>query len=80
MTDKMKDEERAALQRRIKNQRKALKQLNRHATDQLRRLEFYREHVPLVRSQAYRHAAQLAETFHYWPFGKRIGAYIRKWI
>jgi hypothetical protein len=72
--------ERVLLQRRIKNQRKALRELNKT-------MKLYshmiREHVlekNVQRSNAYRHAAQMAETFHYWPFGKRIGAYIRKWI
>lgn len=72
--------ERAALQRRIKNQRRELKRLNAQARahDLMVRNAFNRETT--ARANAYRHAAQMAETFHYWPFGKRIGAYIRKWI
>lgn len=71
--------ERAKLQGRIKNQRRELRRLNAQARglDLLVRNAFNREHT--IKTNAYRHAAQMAETFHYWPFGKRIGAYIRKW-
>jgi len=73
------DDERRAMQRRIKNQRRELKRLNAlyRAMDLL--VRSYSSKQAEDRRNAYRHAAQMAENFRYWPFGKRIGAYIRKW-
>jgi len=71
--------ERALLRRRIKNQRHELKRLNAQLRyrEALVRNAFNRETT--ARINAYRHAAQMAEMFRYWPFGGRIAAYIRKW-
>ncbi len=69
--------ERTRLQRRIKNQRKELKRLNMHIGALNRMIELYRSKTKEERSNAYRHAAQLAETF--WFGGRRIAAYIRRW-
>lgn len=75
----MKDEERALLLRRIKNQRRELRRLNAQARgmDLLVRNMFNKEQT--AKTNAYRHAAQMAEGFPYLLFGKRIGARIRKW-
>lgn len=74
------DDERRAMQRRIKNQRRELKRLNVQVRglEMLARNAFNREAT--ARINAYRHAAQIAESIRYWPFGRRIGAYIRKWL
>lgn len=72
----MNDMERTLLQRRIKNQRKALKTLNRYVTAQSRIILMYQKDIIIIRHNIYRHAAQLTEQF--W-FSKRIAAYIRKW-
>jgi len=68
--------ERAVLQRRIKHQRRELRRLNasNRGMDLLVRNVFLREIQ--ARKDAYRHAAQLAETF--W-FSERIAQYIRRW-
>ncbi len=75
----MTDEERKTLQRRIKNQRKALRE--QHKT-----LRLYSHTISelvakqtVVRSDAYRHAAVLAETGCRWQFGWQIARTIRKW-
>lgn len=69
--------ERTALQRRIKNQRKALAAQNRTIIVKNALLRRYQLEGYFHEKNGYRHAAQLADK--YW-FGKRIAAAIRKWI
>jgi len=75
----MKDEEKVTLQRRIKNQRRELRRLNTACRGLDLLVRSYSNNEANVRRSAYQHAAQMAESIHYWPFGKRIGAYIRRW-
>jgi len=71
--------ERAILQMRIKNQRKELRRLNRLILQYQAASVSNGYQQDAARSNAYRHAAVLAES-HPWWFGKRIGRAIRKWL
>lgn len=69
--------ERATLQRRIKHQRAEIRRLNRYVITQNRMIRSYILENSVKRSDAYRHAAAIAETF--W-FGGRIAKRIRRWL
>jgi hypothetical protein len=71
----MSDKQRRAMQQRIKNQRRELRRLNTACRGMDLLVRTYANKEAESRRNAYRHAAQMAENFRYWPFGKRIGAY-----
>ena len=70
----MKDEERSALQSRIKHQRRELRRLNRDIQVQNMVADRHRRAAEMARTFAFDRAARLAESF---LFGKRIARYIR---
>jgi hypothetical protein len=71
--------ERAILQRKIKNQRKALRELNKTMRIYNAMIRQYALERGTERSSAYRHAAVLAESRSWW-FGPRIARTIRRWV
>ena len=74
------DNERAILQKRIKNQRRELRRMGRHLRMQQNLIKTLRLQDAVLTSNCYRHAAQMAQSFRYWPWGKRIANYIRQWV
>lgn len=73
----MGDNEKALLQRRIKNQRRELKRLNKTIIELNLRMSAYRHTQAQTRSFAYKQAADMADRYF---GGRRIADRIRRWI
>jgi hypothetical protein len=69
--------ERNLLQRRIRNQRREIRRLNRQVAFNSLRIKYWIQQADARRAEAYRHAASIAGSC---LFGRRIAEYIRQWI
>lgn len=72
--------ERKVLQRRIKNQRKALREQHKTLRLYNNMIRVLVAEKNMIRYDAYRHVAVLAETGSRWRFGWQIARTIRKWL